>query len=107
MARRTWILSARNRSWLRLRLPASPQYRIPVVSSVRVMEASVYHAVSPAARDQERLVLLFEDIAHSPHSLNQLVVERVIHFGAKPSHVYIDHIRLTVEIHVPYLAGNH
>lgn len=69
-------------------------------------EARVYQVVRRAARDHERLLFFFEDISHSSYGSDQLMLERVIYFGAKAAHVYIDHVGMAIEIHIPDLRGN-
>ena len=48
----------------------------------------------------------FEDIADSPDGMNQLLGKRIVHLGAEPSHVNVDHVAVADEADVPDLLGN-
>src|SRR6266404_4543672 len=84
--------------------------------AISVKVESAYHSVMRRAIDNPRrgadpLPLstsgsLLEDIADTADSVDELAVERVIHFRAQPAHMDFDHVRVAFEVDVPDLLSD-
>lgn len=71
------------------------------------MPAIVNQSTSaPKIDSRERTSLRLQDIADAADRVDELLIERIVHFLPEPADGHIDHVRIGIEIHVPHLFGN-
>src|SRR5262249_39815459 len=98
------------------RFVTSAQYRHPATARTTREADPAYHTVRRAASDHARRARgaaagagsgpRFEDIAHPPDGVDQLLLEGVVHLGAEAADVDLDDVEVAVEVHVPDLLGD-
>src|SRR5215471_16954747 len=85
-----------------------------MATNKRMKTAPVYDAIRRFARDQELLeastdsrAAFLHHITQASNRVDQLFFEGIVDLASQPSDVYLDEVRVAVEVHVPDLLGNH
>src|ERR1700682_6123718 len=71
------------------------------------MPAAVNQSTSaPKMDSRERTALRLQHITDAADRVDELLIERIVHFPPEPSDGHIDNVRIGIEVHVPDLLGD-